>query len=551
MIILAASLVCSSMWAQKLASETASVNAADADCETVIVPAGYKGFATPQNSPTDGIWYKRPAGTLCYGMSNYHTTQNSGWRLATNALIMLPVHTTVEFKNMSTSPANTNWSFNVKDAKPKAIPYKSVEIKDNNAYVTTGGKSAYPLPVLQNAIRAYEWCEDTPLFASYPSMCYIDSVVDMSYEEIPFQTMIYNTDGSNYIVGPRADRIDFNQDGKKETVYMDGFHIFFPKPIAPLSFSRVNFPITSNSGTFFESDSKLTFTIYKVKNTAMGKAYGDVIFTTEVDSTFFPQPSGSLITGRQAHFTIYMKPDKESYITIDEEFAIEFKGFQRPGIDLGPRVSPRYAGAQSSPDVVPLMYRDYVDKEGNYVGSGAYTNNLYGIPISFYGAYDVVRVSPEASVVKVSADGQSCSSAASVVTQVSWANAAGKALYTLVDAPEWVKSVNAKMVERNLYDVAVVCDPLPAGVESRSCTVKVKSFMGAESKTAITITQGGAGLTGDVNGDGKVDVADVNIIIDIILGNATVDQYPAADVTGDGKVDVADVNAVIDIILAA
>ena len=57
------------------------------------------------------------------------------------------------------------------------------------------------------------------------------------------------------------------------------------------------------------------------------------------------------------------------------------------------------------------------------------------------------------------------------------------------------------------------------------------------------------GLKGDVNGDNKVDVADVNIIIDIILEKVSKDEYPAADVNGDGKVDVADVNSVIDIIL--
>lgn len=57
------------------------------------------------------------------------------------------------------------------------------------------------------------------------------------------------------------------------------------------------------------------------------------------------------------------------------------------------------------------------------------------------------------------------------------------------------------------------------------------------------------GKLGDVNGDDKIDVADVNIVIDIILGNASKEQYPAADVNGDGKVDVADVNVIIDIIL--
>jgi len=57
-------------------------------------------------------------------------------------------------------------------------------------------------------------------------------------------------------------------------------------------------------------------------------------------------------------------------------------------------------------------------------------------------------------------------------------------------------------------------------------------------------------LKGDVNSDGEVTVADVNLLIDIILG-ATVDAdtLARADVNGDGEVTVADVNAVIDIIL--
>lgn len=57
-------------------------------------------------------------------------------------------------------------------------------------------------------------------------------------------------------------------------------------------------------------------------------------------------------------------------------------------------------------------------------------------------------------------------------------------------------------------------------------------------------------VTGDVNGDDEVNIADVNAIIDIILGK-TVDEerYLRADVNGDGEVNIADVNAVISIIL--
>ena len=55
---------------------------------------------------------------------------------------------------------------------------------------------------------------------------------------------------------------------------------------------------------------------------------------------------------------------------------------------------------------------------------------------------------------------------------------------------------------------------------------------------------------GDVNGDGEVNIADVNVIIDIILGR-TVDEktLERADVNEDSEINIADVNAVLDIIL--
>ena len=56
---------------------------------------------------------------------------------------------------------------------------------------------------------------------------------------------------------------------------------------------------------------------------------------------------------------------------------------------------------------------------------------------------------------------------------------------------------------------------------------------------------------GDVNGDNKVDVADINCIINVILESEPASLYEGrADVNGDTKVDIADINAIIDIILA-
>ena len=53
-------------------------------------------------------------------------------------------------------------------------------------------------------------------------------------------------------------------------------------------------------------------------------------------------------------------------------------------------------------------------------------------------------------------------------------------------------------------------------------------------------------ITGDVNGDGEVNIADVNAIIALILSG---DMDPKGDVNDDNEVNIADVNAVISIIL--
>lgn len=56
--------------------------------------------------------------------------------------------------------------------------------------------------------------------------------------------------------------------------------------------------------------------------------------------------------------------------------------------------------------------------------------------------------------------------------------------------------------------------------------------------------------TGDVDGDGKVSIADVTDLIDILLtGAISAMDYPAADVDTDGKITIADVTTLIDMLL--
>ena len=66
-----------------------------------------------------------------------------------------------------------------------------------------------------------------------------------------------------------------------------------------------------------------------------------------------------------------------------------------------------------------------------------------------------------------------------------------------------------------------------------------------QSPDKIIISRNGSAVKGDVNGDGEVNIADVNAVIDMILsGNSDM----RGDVNDDHEVNIADINAVIDII---
>lgn len=55
----------------------------------------------------------------------------------------------------------------------------------------------------------------------------------------------------------------------------------------------------------------------------------------------------------------------------------------------------------------------------------------------------------------------------------------------------------------------------------------------------------------DVNNDGEVTIADVNLIISVILGNTTdAEVVKKSDVNDDGEVSISDANSVIKVILA-
>ena len=59
---------------------------------------------------------------------------------------------------------------------------------------------------------------------------------------------------------------------------------------------------------------------------------------------------------------------------------------------------------------------------------------------------------------------------------------------------------------------------------------------------------GNVNVEGDIDGDGEIDVADIQHIINIIVG--TEGSTSVADINGDGDVDIADIQAIINIIIS-
>ena len=97
------------------------------------------------------------------------------------------------------------------------------------------------------------------------------------------------------------------------------------------------------------------------------------------------------------------------------------------------------------------------------------------------------------------------------------------------------------------------CTDIPLATEN-----KVNFHINAAGAYTFTLTVGEEGITmdvdgfvqgikGDVTGNGVVDIADVNAVINMMLGRE--EQTAAGDLTGNGIIDIADVNAVINIML--
>lgn len=81
-----------------------------------------------------------------------------------------------------------------------------------------------------------------------------------------------------------------------------------------------------------------------------------------------------------------------------------------------------------------------------------------------------------------------------------------------------------------------------------SALITASTTDGTNLRAICNVTVIDTKITGDVNNDGEVTIADVNAVINVILGGSSSQR---ADVNNDGEITIADVNSIIDIILGS
>lgn len=118
------------------------------------------------------------------------------------------------------------------------------------------------------------------------------------------------------------------------------------------------------------------------------------------------------------------------------------------------------------------------------------------------------------------------------------------------------ETANTYMLADETMDNVKLFNKWPSSVqvpEDLTKTYDVECFVtlyNGEIELYPVAIKGEAAVPGDVNNDGTVDISDVNIIINIILGSDEATKYDGrADVNKDGTVDISDVNLIINMIL--
>jgi len=120
---------------------------------------------------------------------------------------------------------------------------------------------------------------------------------------------------------------------------------------------------------------------------------------------------------------------------------------------------------------------------------------------------------------------------------------------TWLDPNRGIVTIEAKSVQTNTVNLPTSA-LIMFRINQTSGSDKVNCYLD-DIKLYYKETWAPEFVTGDVNGDGEVNIADINEVLDIILSNDFTGRsfMARADVNDDGEINVADINMIINLIV--
>ena len=387
----------------------------------------------------------------------------------------------------------------------------------------------------------------------------------------------YGNNESGFWFGKNGGTVTNSETGAKRTLRIDGIAQAFEKPSHPYLLKRVVLDATDIE-VIDQVD--MTCKIYKID--------GGIPAYIPDDEVALPEEPGELIaTGRATLtpetdeyivFTIYDEEDGlevEFTPTIEDDILVVIDGYNDEGMEnlknFSALISSDTQHDEGFGELAYLKYglnNDDGTFSGDYVWAGL--NNFFtsgammtGFSILLdienpfltfgYSIEDGEYKFPDEGGLmrKVLYDDGQQQLITESIEFFAWVPSVDEG-WTLTcngdDVPDWLSIELTDGEEEgefnNEVNAKVVAEPLPAGVPYREAVVRFE-FPGAYLD--YKFTQGEEPDNPfDVNGDGEVNIGDVNTTIDMILSG---DESPRGDVNRDGEVNIADINALIDYIL--
>lgn len=175
-----------------------------------------------------------------------------------------------------------------------------------------------------------------------------------------------------------------------------------------------------------------------------------------------------------------------------------------------------------------------------------FSSSLYGLPGTFFGCTGLTSVEIPASVEYLDETFRNCSNLTNVVIPSTLYDLGSKSFYgcdkLMTITCEAVNPPSVSDLEsfpESVYNLAKLYVPAPSIPSYASANVW-KQFVNI-------LGIGEEVIVGDLDGDGRVSIADLSNLIDLLLANDNSNPY--ADVDGDGIMSVADVATLIDMLL--